>query len=540
MSEYKQFSEHDKKVLLKIFRLTMILILLTATFFSFAQSTHEEEISPVANHTFTVLKEYDSFSNRPIHLATPPVKVVFWESAWFRFSAGFLIVGILLFIQRLRVRTIQKMRRAFENELIERNEEVLRQVKTVRIHSDSLLKLRGQFDSLQKSLEDQIEKTEKSEQTKANLLAMISYGVNSPLNGLKEISSSLKEVQLTKEMHECSAAIENHVNDLQSAVHDIFDFAKIEAGQIKLDEKEFNLRRCIEDVLEVFASKSGDIDFDLVYRLRDDVPVQIWGDAFRLKQVLTNLIANVLKFTQQVEDIFIDVQVVKTEGDIHTLDFQIHNSGYGIHYESAVSMFKSSSYSDNLSNDQYGGTGLGLPTCENLVRLMGGTIVMESHRGKGSTFSFAIKFKTDANRFKGTENFETDQLEGKNVLLVHNHSISLNVLKDQLQRWKMNVTAAASGFEAMKFLSERSSFDLVITDLKMQGFDGVQLGQAIRKFHSSLPVILLSPKDNERAKKEGDLFNSIISKPVRQAVFHKHLSRCVISFDRYIAEASGQ
>jgi CheY-like chemotaxis protein len=291
---------------------------------------------------------------------------------------------------------------------------------------------------------------------------------------------------------------------------------------MELEGKDFDVRRCLEEVLDVFGGKAADIGLDLVYQVDYKVPSQIVGDSLRLRQVLMNLIGNAIKFTHHGE-IFIGVNLISQHGDQVKLAFEVRDTGIGIAQDKLDRLFKAFSQVDSSMTRKYGGTGLGLVICEKIVGLMGGSIKVESEVGRGTTFSFTIESSLSQVAVRNHVHFAMTGMEGKKVLVVDDNSTNRSILKTQIEQWKLVPVLANSGKEAISILSGVVDFDLVITDMQMPEMDGIELGQYIRKNYPQLPMILLSSVGDDRCKAHPALFPSVLTKPVKQALLHKHI-----------------
>jgi CheY-like chemotaxis protein len=291
---------------------------------------------------------------------------------------------------------------------------------------------------------------------------------------------------------------------------------------MEMEQKDFDLRTCIEEVLDVFASKAAKVGLDLIYEIDNDVPGQIVGDNHRLRQVILNLVGNAIKFTHHGE-IFIGIHLLRKKGDSIELGFEIRDTGIGIPNDKIDRLFKAFSQVDSSTTRRYGGTGLGLVICEKLVGLMGGRILVESTPGLGTTFTFTIQASVSQQNTRAYVHHNIAGLEGKKVLVIDDNSTNQNILKNQLQQLKLLPTLANSGIEALSILSEVSNFDLVLSDMQMPGMDGIQLARHIRHKHSKLPIILLSSVGDDRSKENTELFSSVLTKPVKQSTLFKHI-----------------
>jgi CheY-like chemotaxis protein len=337
------------------------------------------------------------------------------------------------------------------------------------------------------------------------------------MNGVIGMASLLCETKLDGEQIEYAETIRTSGESLLSIINDILDFSKIESGKMELDAEDLDLRLCIEEVLDLFASKASSIGLDLLYQIDHNVPATITGDALRLKQVLMNLVGNAVKFTRHGE-IYVGVQVKHAVGDQHELMFEIRDTGIGIPEDKIGRLFKAFSQVDSSTTRKYGGTGLGLVICEKLVGLMGGTIAVQSIPGKGTTFTFTISTTPSKSSVVNYVHFNTEGLQGKKILIVDDNATNRNILRTQLTHWKFAPVPASSGEEALKFLAQDPGFELLITDMHMPGINGIELATEVRAIHPALPVILLSSIGNEQRKQYEHLFSHILTKPVKQKI----------------------
>jgi CheY-like chemotaxis protein len=289
---------------------------------------------------------------------------------------------------------------------------------------------------------------------------------------------------------------------------------------MELENTTFDLRTCIEEVLDIFAVKAAQLKLDLIYQIDAKVPSQIIGDSSRLRQILINLIGNAIKFTHEGE-ILVEVKLVKYAevGNMELL-FSVHDTGIGIAADKIDRLFKAFSQVDSATTRQYGGTGLGLVISEKLVHLMGGKIQVKSVPGQGTTFSFSIQTATSAEPIRTYVYTNLAGLDNRTILLVDDNNTNLRILKEQLEQWNQVPVLTTSGKQALLVLSKPPRFDLVITDMQMPDMDGVELAQNIRSLYPDLPIILLSSIGDESYKQYPGLFESILTKPIKQNILH--------------------
>ena len=438
-----------------------------------------------------------NWSNKLIELKleiTPP----FWKTLWFKLSGMVLITGIFITLYRIRIGMINKQKAHLERLVKARTEEL----------SESTSNERKAREEAEKARLD----AEQANKAKSIFLATMSHEIRTPMNGVIGMASLLNETPLNAEQREYSDAIKTSGENLLGVINDILDFSKIESGKMDFEQKDFDLRNCIEEVFDLFASQASANGIDLIYQIDYNVPSQIVGDVLRLRQILINLLGNAVKFTHRGE-IFLQVKLLHMNAANVELCFELRDTGIGIPPDKLERLFKPFSQVDSSTTRKYGGTGLGLAICEKLVTLMGGSITVTSKPNAGTTFTFTICTGVSMKGMRTYVNATTG-LDGKKILVVDDNATNRSIVKAQLEQWKFSPTMVSSGREALE-LAKNTVFDLVLTDMQMPEVDGVDLARALKKTNIKLPVILLSSVGDERKPEYATLFHAVLTKPAR-------------------------
>ena len=397
----------------------------------------------------------------------------------------------------------------------------------LRLKMKELKDLNQKLRETDEALRANVIRAEEATRAKSDFLSMMSHEIRTPLNGIIGLTNILIQDKPKESQRSSLELLKFSGENLLHIINDILDFSKIESNKIVLEHIDVNLHDLLNNTVNMFQENARQKSIELALIFENDVSSSVKTDPVRLTQVLTNLISNAIKFTDQGK-VTVTVQSVAVTGGKHHIKFSVRDTGIGIADDQLDAIFESFTQANSDTTRKYGGTGLGLSITKRLVELFNANIIVKSKIGEGSEFLFTIAFDCTNQQLQPSRRAPLHSMDGLRVLIVDDNEVNQVVASRLLKKWGAVTDVAKDGFEALEKLKGKD-FDLVLMDLQMPQLDGFETTRRIRKiddpYFKNIPIIAITANalpDTELRTKECGM-RDFLTKPFEPATLKEKI-----------------